>query len=166
MSLSQSCFQCTSSQFSYKQSRVSLCFIVPTNVRTMIENARSDLQTTSNPAFQSGRPSCLFKQRQVKRSWTDWPQKQWLFLHCTSKSKVSSLPYHHGWPLFGTVPRKRPLTILSSNVFTRSSAKLPPHLYTAQQPTISWKWLWPPNNLWGTWTGSFQTLSPQSHYSR
>lgn len=39
--------------------------------------------------------------------------------------------------LSGSVPGKRPLAILSSNLWTRSSAKLPPHIYTGQQITLT-----------------------------
>lgn len=141
------------------------------NVCTTTANAHSDLQNTRNPvsAFQSGRPSRFLKWGCCYEEGLDWLASEAMTpaaLREQQQGEFSTSPHHRGWPLSGTLPGKRPLAILSSDVPTRSSAKLPPHLCTGQQTTISWKWLWPTNNLWGTWTGSLQTLSPQSHYSR
>lgn len=61
----------------------------------------------------------------------------------------------------GTLPRKRPLAILPTNVSPGSSAELPPHFYTGQQPTDSWKWLRPTHKLQGPWAAASRLAQSQ-----
>lgn len=134
------------------------------NVCPMTANAHSDLQNARNPAsaFQHGRPSHLLKWGCCYEEGLDWLASEAMTsaaLRKQQQGEFSTSPHHHGWPLSGTLPGKRPLAILFSKGSSRSSAI---NLIYTQ---ASWKQLWSANNLWRTWTGSFQTLSPQSHDS-
>lgn len=150
MCLSQSCFQCVSrtNPDSSANSTLGFSFIITINARTMTVNAQYDLQNAKNSAsaFQSRRPARLF----------EWgcSYEEGLAQHEQQHSKFSSLPHYCCWALIWYAAKKETSLAILPNVSPGSSAELPPQFYTGQQPTISWKWLRPTNNLWGPWAAA------------